>query len=75
MGSRELRRDIAEGIEREHEALELEALGCRLGQGYFFGRPNDAAAAGLRLAGGRLTISPRPGGGTRVLADLPLRLA
>jgi diguanylate cyclase (GGDEF)-like protein len=29
----------AEGIETEQQRLELKALGCDLGQGFFFGRP------------------------------------
>jgi EAL domain-containing protein (putative c-di-GMP-specific phosphodiesterase class I) len=29
----------AEGIETDQQRLELKALGCDLGQGFFFGRP------------------------------------
>ncbi|MCU1455335.1 MAG: putative diguanylate cyclase/phosphodiesterase with sensor [Acidimicrobiales bacterium] len=40
---------LAEGIETEAQATILENLGCRLGQGYFFGHPMDAAALGVLL--------------------------
>ena len=42
-------RTVAEGIEREDQYAELLAAGCRLGQGYFFSRPLDAAAAAAFL--------------------------
>lgn len=35
---------VAEGIETEAEADKLRALGCGMGQGYFFGKPVDTAA-------------------------------
>lgn len=35
---------VAEGIETFSEALKLKALGCGLGQGYFYGKPADAVA-------------------------------
>ncbi len=35
---------VAEGIEDFSEALKLKALGCGLGQGYFYGKPADAVA-------------------------------
>ena len=38
---------VAEGIEREAEAVALDAIGCEYGQGYLFGRPmplSDALA-------------------------------
>ncbi len=35
---------VAEGIEHSSEALKLKALGCGLGQGYFYGKPADADA-------------------------------
>jgi diguanylate cyclase (GGDEF)-like protein len=42
---------IAEGIETESQLAHLRALGCELGQGYFFSRPVPAAAfEGLLLA-------------------------
>ncbi len=35
---------VAEGIETEAERAALSARGCRVGQGYLFGRPQSAAA-------------------------------
>jgi diguanylate cyclase (GGDEF)-like protein/PAS domain S-box-containing protein len=40
----------SEGIETEAQWLELQALGCELGQGYFFARPQPAEALEARLA-------------------------
>ena len=37
-------RVIAEGIETEFQLEQLRALGCVLGQGYYFSRPVDQAA-------------------------------
>ncbi len=34
---------VAEGIEQEAQMLELRALGCKLGQGFYSSRPVDAA--------------------------------
>jgi diguanylate cyclase (GGDEF)-like protein len=34
---------VAEGIETEDDARQLMAMGCTLGQGYWFGRPAPAA--------------------------------
>jgi EAL domain-containing protein (putative c-di-GMP-specific phosphodiesterase class I) len=42
---------VAEGIEEAHQASRLRELGCRLGQGYLFSRPLDAAAFERLLAG------------------------
>lgn len=36
---------VAEGIENEVQATQLADLGCELGQGYFFSKPLDRAAA------------------------------
>ncbi|WP_234804068.1 putative bifunctional diguanylate cyclase/phosphodiesterase [Ensifer adhaerens] len=41
---------VAEGIEDFSEALKLKALGCGLGQGYFYGKPADAVATMRYLA-------------------------
>jgi EAL domain-containing protein (putative c-di-GMP-specific phosphodiesterase class I) len=35
---------IAEGIEQEGQARELDRLGCRFGQGFHFARPLDQFA-------------------------------
>ncbi|MCY1664524.1 putative bifunctional diguanylate cyclase/phosphodiesterase [Rhizobium sp. SL86] len=35
---------VAEGIEEKADADKLKALGCTMGQGYYYGRPVDAAA-------------------------------
>ncbi|MET0494864.1 MAG: EAL domain-containing protein, partial [Actinoplanes sp.] len=35
---------VAEGIETEAQAAELRALGCTVGQGYLFSRPQTAQA-------------------------------
>lgn len=36
-------RVVAEGIENSEQAMRLSELGCRLGQGYLYARPADAA--------------------------------
>ncbi|NBB49894.1 EAL domain-containing protein [Rhizobium sp. CRIBSB] len=41
---------VAEGIETEAEAQKLRELGCGMGQGYYFGKPVDAAATLRYLA-------------------------
>jgi EAL domain-containing protein (putative c-di-GMP-specific phosphodiesterase class I) len=35
---------VAEGIEDSTQAAKLRALGCGMGQGYYFGRPVDGLA-------------------------------
>jgi diguanylate cyclase (GGDEF)-like protein len=40
---------VAEGIETDEQARELEAAGCTYGQGFFFARPMDSGILG-RLA-------------------------
>ncbi|WP_375457749.1 EAL domain-containing protein [uncultured Enterovirga sp.] len=37
-------RIVAEGVEHEGQSAQLEKLGCILGQGYLFGRPQDFMA-------------------------------
>ncbi|HTC86492.1 MAG TPA: EAL domain-containing protein [Candidatus Acidoferrum sp.] len=41
---------VAEGVEDKLTAERLRELGCPLGQGYHFGRPEPAAAIAARLA-------------------------
>jgi EAL domain-containing protein (putative c-di-GMP-specific phosphodiesterase class I) len=43
-------RVTGEGIETAEQAMELEAQGCELGQGYYFGRPQPNEALGAILA-------------------------
>ena len=60
---------VAEGIETEEQAILARALGCHLGQGYYFQRPMTAEALELYL-GERSSVSVSD------LRDLPgLRLA
>src|SRR5207248_4189501 len=40
---------VAEGIERAEQHAELLAVGCRLGQGYYYSHPLDADAAARYL--------------------------
>ena len=44
---------VAEGIETERHAQFLRRHGCELGQGYWYGRPEPAAAVASRLAPGK----------------------
>jgi EAL domain-containing protein (putative c-di-GMP-specific phosphodiesterase class I) len=57
---------IAEGIEQQAQARELERLGCRFGQGFHFARPLDqfAVEALLLTEQGRRAV-PAPRAGTR----------
>jgi diguanylate cyclase (GGDEF)-like protein/PAS domain S-box-containing protein len=48
---------IAEGIETAEQAEELRRAGCDLGQGYYFARPADAAAALEVLRAGNTVLS------------------
>ena len=41
---------VAEGIETDEQRRGVHALGCQIGQGYFFSRPLSAAAVSDRLA-------------------------
>jgi diguanylate cyclase (GGDEF)-like protein len=40
---------VAEGIETEAQAVTLRGLGCEVGQGYLFARPESAHLTGQRL--------------------------
>ena len=41
---------IAEGIETAEQLMQLSALQCKYGQGYFFSRPLDPQTAGALIA-------------------------
>jgi diguanylate cyclase (GGDEF)-like protein/PAS domain S-box-containing protein len=43
---------VAEGVETAEQLARLRQLGCAYGQGYFFSRPQDAAATELLLREG-----------------------
>jgi len=51
---------IAEGVETENQHIALMAMGCSMGQGYFYGRPSDAteAFAFIRVDSSLSTITP-----------------
>ena len=40
---------VAEGVERHGQAVGLTALGARLAQGFYFGRPMEPTAIGSML--------------------------
>ena len=42
---------VAEGIERPGQAIELATRGCRVAQGFLYGRPADPAVIGDHLPG------------------------
>jgi diguanylate cyclase (GGDEF)-like protein len=59
-------RVVAEGIEQASQARELQALGCRYGQGYYFARPLDQFAVDALLAAERDRHARRPAAGRAV---------
>jgi predicted signal transduction protein with EAL and GGDEF domain len=62
---------VAEGIETNHDAHKLQAIGCELGQGYLFAKPmpkeqrhhlpSDEDSPGGALAALCDRAEPRPG--------------
>ncbi len=58
---------IAEGITRELQVRELQALGCERGQGFYFARPSEPGVitALLRAAAGAPTQAVPAGVGSR----------
>jgi EAL domain-containing protein (putative c-di-GMP-specific phosphodiesterase class I) len=59
---------VAEGIEHVEQASTLRAMGCQLGQGYWFARPMPAEDVPRFLAAGTLDV-----GGHAVPAMTPSR--
>ncbi len=55
---------VAEGIEDDEQRRRLMSLGCRVGQGYHFGRPTDDSGIEARLATVHPLV-PRPRGERR----------
>ena len=49
---------VAEGIETREQAEALRALGCTLGQGYYYAQPAEALSVGSRLAFGPVVLKP-----------------
>jgi EAL domain-containing protein (putative c-di-GMP-specific phosphodiesterase class I) len=49
---------VAEGIERQEQAVELRRLRCNLGQGYYFTRPLDAGTIEPMILNGSREPSP-----------------
>jgi predicted signal transduction protein with EAL and GGDEF domain len=49
---------VAEGVETELQARTLKTLGCKLGQGYLFGRPVPARELNDRVALAKNTMAP-----------------
>ena len=52
---------VAEGVEDEGQARELERLGCQYAQGYYFSRPQPASVIDQLIAGGGQLGGQRPG--------------
>jgi diguanylate cyclase (GGDEF)-like protein len=52
---------VAEGIETAEQADTLRALGCSLGQGYYYAPPTESLAIGSRLAFGPVVLRPDRG--------------
>ncbi len=48
---------VAEGAESDSDAVELYQMGCEYAQGYAFGEPMSADAAGKLLAGDRMEMA------------------
>jgi diguanylate cyclase (GGDEF)-like protein/PAS domain S-box-containing protein len=49
---------VAEGVETSEQVGHLRDLGCDLGQGYFFARPEPAADFERRLDAGAIVVGP-----------------
>ncbi len=64
---------IAEGIETAEQLECLRALGCDVGQGYYFARPLDAAAFRVMLSANATVSDPLVGQNGHVAHQLPQR--
>jgi PAS domain S-box-containing protein len=51
---------VAEGVETEQQAEMLLRLGCKVGQGWLYGRPSDAEALPAMVAAAPRAISRQP---------------
>jgi len=60
---------VAEGVETEEEALLLQKLGCKNGQGYLFGRPVRAQDLKQRIALAHDQVQPLD---SQMMVDVPL---
>ena len=49
---------VAEGIETREQADALRALGCTLGQGFYYAQPSEAQQMSSRLAFGPVVLRP-----------------
>jgi EAL domain-containing protein (putative c-di-GMP-specific phosphodiesterase class I) len=49
---------VAEGVEQEHQAVELLRLGCEMAQGFFFSPPVGAQQLTAMLQDGPSWIRP-----------------
>ena len=58
----------AEGVENEAQAVGLQALGCRLGQGYYFSPPLDQEAAGALVPTANGPVGDRRGAAAKTAA-------
>jgi diguanylate cyclase (GGDEF)-like protein len=73
-------RSVAEGVESAHVAGALLAMGCEAGQGWYYGKPMNAASAtawlteyldGAKAVNGRQANADRDGSEVRVPATAP----
>lgn len=61
---------IAEGIEKSEQVRQLQQMGCRFGQGFYFARPASAAAMGASLAQGNCILDEAFSGGVGVAPEV-----
>jgi PAS domain S-box-containing protein len=63
---------VAEGIETEEQAQMLQAFGCHLGQGWFYGRPQTADATFATLGSPPRKLVPAIAGPEHTLVERTL---